>query len=70
MHVCMYIHIYIYVCVSGGLCVLWEAGGIIFNIFEVVLECSDISLSILVQRPHKQLYLLKPARPEEKDEAD
>ena len=50
------------------LCMLWVAGGIIFNIFEVAPECPDIPLSTLAQRPHKELCLQKPMRPEEKDE--
>ena len=62
MYVCMYID------VSVGLCVLWVAGGIILNIFEVAPEFLDIPLSILARRPQKELYLRKPARPEEKDE--
>ena len=38
---------------------------IILNIFEVVLECLDIPLSILARRPYKELCL---QRSEEKDE--
>ena len=52
------------VCV--GLCLLWVAGGIIFNIFEVVPECLDIPLLIFVQRSHKELCQQKPARQEER----
>ena len=53
--------------VGGGLCVLWVASGIIFSIFEVVLECPEkLSLSILAQRPHKELFPHEPVRPGEK----
>ena len=51
---------------------LWmdgHGGDLISSIFEEVPECpEDLSLSILTGRPHKELCLRKPARPEEKDE--
>ena len=71
--VCIYIYVYIYIygCVYMGLCVCsWmggQGGDLIFSIFEVAPECpEDLSLSILVWRPHKELCLWKPARPEER----
>ena len=59
-------------CMYGSLCVFmdrWPRRDLISGIFEVTLECpEDLSLSILVQRPHKELCLQKPARLKEKDE--
>ena len=70
--VCMYVYIYIYIyrCICVGLCVcLWmggQRGDPIFGIFEVAPECPEsLSLSILVQRPHKELCPWKPVKPEE-----
>ena len=48
-----------------GLCVLWVAGRIFFNIFEAAPESQDTPLFILARRTHKELYLRKPTRPEE-----
>ena len=52
------------------LCVcLWMCGHreyLIFGIFEVVPECREnLSFSILARRPHKELCLRKPVRPED-----
>ena len=45
-----------------------QGGDLISGIFEAALKCpEDLSLSILVRRPHKELCLQKPARLEEKD---
>ena len=70
---CVCIYIYIYGCAGVGLCVCSWMGGqeedLISSIFEAVLECpEDFPLYILARRPHKELWLRKLARPEEKDE--
>ena len=45
-----------------------QGGDLISGIFEVALECpEDLSLSVLAQRPHKELCLRKLARPVEKE---
>ena len=45
-----------------------QGGDLISGIFEAVPECpEDFPFSILVQRPHKELGMQKPARLEEKD---
>ena len=59
------VYMYVYGCVCGSLYVV-DGQGIILNIFEVVSECVDISLSILAQRPHKELCLQKPVKLEER----
>ena len=69
----VYIYIYIYVCVCGGLCVLWVAVGIkeciTFRIFEAVLDCLEgFPLSILAQRPQKELGPCEPVRLEIRSE--
>ena len=47
---------------------IWD---LISSIFEAVLESSeDLSLSILVQRPHKELGPRKPVRLEEKEKKE
>ena len=50
----------------------WMGGqgrDLISGIFEMVAErLEDLSLSTLARTPHKELYLQKPARLEEKDE--
>ena len=64
----IYIYIYIYGCVGGRLWVLWVASEIIFDIFEAASECrEDHPLSILAQRPHKELCLCEPARPKKNE---
>ena len=68
MCVCVCVCVCVCICMYMDVCVLWVAGGIIFNIFEIASECLDICLSILVQRPYKELCPQKPARPEERDE--
>ena len=41
---------YIYRCVSVGLCMLWVAGRTIFSIFEAASDClENLPLSILAQ---------------------
>ena len=60
-------HVYMYGCVCVDLCVLWVAGGIISCIYEVALKClEDLLLSILAQRPPKELCLHEPVRLEER----
>ena len=61
MGINVYIYIYIGMCVWVCVCC-----GIIFDIFEAAPESLDIPLSILAQRPHKEPFPRKHARPEER----
>ena len=64
----MCVYIYGYVCVVFCVCLLMggQEGDLISVIFKAALEYSeDLSLSILVRRPRKELCPRKPARPEE-----
>ena len=64
IHVCVYIYIYRYVCVS--LCVVGGRRNYFRHLWSA-LECLEhLPLSIFVQRSHKDLCLREPARQEER----